>query len=145
MFDVEVLGLELAIDEDALTYEFNNETRTINSERLEEIKRIYEEQNNRKLPYQEISTFDLKHRRANEKIHKGLLDVVTKYLSSRVTDTISLNEIQNYFDSREGNSETQQKLSAVGTSLEHEFGYCQKCMKTAAQLVNQATSRAKKK
>ena len=136
----QVIGemMALATDKTAREYEgANQQLRTINFGRLQEIEKLYAETHGRRLEFTQLANFQFYYGNQNKRRNEELFDVINMYISRHMTQVVSHSDILRFMRSKQGSSEVAGRFADMSDVMLHQLGYNQRAFEAALDLVQQ--------
>lgn len=129
-------------DEDANEYETpNGQQMNIDRNRLEKVSKIFHQKTGRPLAVQQMATFYLqqiaRNSGAKARRNKNLLDSISEYLATSLDSYISVKDLLNFAEKKEGNKSISEKFRSVESVLIHKLGYNKRSIIDALRIMKQ--------
>ena len=129
-------------DSDAKEYETpNGQQMYIDRDRLEKVKTIYEKKIGKPLAWQQIASFYLQQiARSKGGValrHKDLMSAISEYLATSLDAYISVKDLLNFAEKKEGNKNISEKFRSVESVLVHKLGYNKRSIVDALRIMKQ--------
>lgn len=129
-------------DVEAKEYETpNGQQMNIDRDRLEKVSKIFQQKTGRPLAVQQMATFYLQQiarsNGAKARRNKNLLDSISEYLATSLDAYISVKDLLNYAEKKEGNKSISEKFRSVESVLIHKLGYNKRSIIDALRIMKQ--------
>jgi len=137
----ELLGEMDALERDPNAtkyFDLQGQERTIEKNRLAEIKQIYADQYRQPLVYGHILSYQLRSmqaQNAEDRRHQPLLSAIRRYLAKAMKKLVSTDALLRAITTKEGNTQAKTVAAAVSHHLIHRLGYCEVSMKQALEFI----------